>query len=472
MKAVLKWIVLLAVVGAAGYGGWMWYDRQSSTPVKYRFGATAKGDVVAWISSTGTVVPEETVDVGAQVNGQIATFGTDVDGKPVDYRSTVQEGAVLAKIDDALYAADVATAEAQLSQGQAQHRLAEANRDQARARLTQADQDWQRAQKLGRSAALSQADYDAAQSAYEQAAAAVKVSEATIGQAQASISIAQASLLRARRNLAYCVISSPVSGVIIDKRVDVGQTVVASFNAPSLFLIAKDLRRMLVLVQVNEADIGNVSPGQKVTFAVEGSAGRTFEGEVRKVRLNATMTQNVVTYTVEIFTDNSELKLLPYLTANVRFVTARRDDVLTVPNAALRFTPRTEDDQRRPDAPSQDTRAAAGARPPQANTSGGPARTEQNDRGSGQSSGRSRPERRPEGGRENRGGRGTIWILGADQQPTPVHVRTGLSDGVVTEISGEGLSEDMQVILGEQSTIQRAPQQGASPFTPQMRRGR
>src|SRR5262249_41659128 len=149
----------------------------------------------------------------------------------------------------------------------------------------------------------------------------------------------------------YCTIKSPVNGVIIDRRVDIGQTVVSSLSAPSLFLIAKDLSKMQVLVQVNEADIGHVKPGDPVTFTADAFPGDSFEGKVRKVRLNATQTQNVVTYTVEIVTDNSSLKLLPYLTANVRFVVDHREQVLAVPNAALRWSPKGF---ARADPPAQD----------------------------------------------------------------------------------------------------------------------
>ena len=145
------------------------------------------------------------------------------------------------------------------------------------------------------------------------------VGEASISQAKASVRQSEATLQKAKRNLAYCTIKSPVNGVIIDRRVNIGQTVVSSLNAPSLFLIAKDLRRMQVWVAVNEADIGKIYPGQPVTFTISTYEGQTFKGEVGKIRLNATMTQNVVTYTVEVVTDNSSGKLFPYLTANVNF---------------------------------------------------------------------------------------------------------------------------------------------------------
>jgi HlyD family secretion protein len=211
-----------------------------------------------------------------------------------------------------------------------------------KAKLNQAERDWQRAQKLGPSDALAQSTYDAYRSAYDTAVANVAVGKAAILQAKASLAQAEAVLRRAQRNLGYCTIKSPVKGVIIDRSVNIGQTVVASLNAPSLFLIAKDLKRMQVWVAVNEADIGKIRPGLPVTFTVDAFPGETFRGEVGKVRLNASMTQNVVTYTVEIVTDNSSGRLLPYLTANVQFELDRRTNVLMVPNAALRWKPSAE----------------------------------------------------------------------------------------------------------------------------------
>ena len=166
--------------------------------------------------------------------------------------------------------------------------------------------------------------------------------KAAIVQAKGTVAQAEATLKRALQNLNYCTIKSPVKGVIIDRRVNIGQTVVSSLNAPSLFLLAKDLNRLQVWVSVNEADIGRIKPGQPVTFTVDAQPGDVFPGKVGKIRLNATMTQNVVTYTVEVDTDNSGGKLLPYLTANVTFIVGERKNVLLVPNAALRWTPQLE----------------------------------------------------------------------------------------------------------------------------------
>ena len=218
----------------------------------------------------------------------------------MDYGSVVEEGTVLARIDDSLYQADAAQAQAQVQSARASLLRAKADLEQMKAKLLQADRDWKRAKQIGPSEALAQASYDAYEAAYETAKANVAVGEAAILQAKAGVDHSEAALRRAQRNLGYCTIKSPVKGVIIDRRVNIGQTVVASLNAPSLFLIAKDLTRMQVWVAVNEADIGKIHPGQPVTFTVDAFPGETFQGEVGKVRLNASMTQNVVTYTVEI----------------------------------------------------------------------------------------------------------------------------------------------------------------------------
>ncbi len=439
----MRWfirILVLCALAAGGYYAWQWKQRDERPEAPtYRTVAVKRMDIVPTITATGTIVPEDVVDVGAQVNGPIASLGLDRDGKQVDYRSIVEVGSVLAKLDETVYAADVAAGVAQMAQAEAQLKVAEANRVQAQARLDQSLRDWERAQKLGQSRALSAADFDAAKSGWEQAQAGVAVADASIAQARAAIATADASLMRSRRNLAYCTIRSPVDGVIIDRKVDVGQTVVSSLNAPSLFLIAKDLRRMQVLVQVNEADIGHVQPGAKVTFTTDTFPNETFTGEVRKIRLNATMTQNVVTYTVEIVTDNANLRLLPYLTANVRFVIDRRQDVLAVPNAALRWSP--------PATGAPDSAGAA------------------NGRGEGrrQDGAASRPRRAP---------RSTVWVF-LDGALRSVAVKTGLSDGSVTEVEADDLQEGDDVVVGENTGegSGAAQPQTTNPFSPPMFRG-
>jgi HlyD family secretion protein len=421
----LKIILLAAVLAAVGSAE----SCRGNSGGEYKLAAVARGDIVSTINATGTVEPEEVVDVGAQVAGRIISFGKDATGKQIDYGSAVEEGTVLAQIDDSLYAADAAQSSAQLEAAQAGVVRAQADLVQMKAKLDQALRDWERAQKLGPSEALAQTQYDAYKAAHEIAVANVAVDEAAIAQAQSAVSEAKASLQRAQRNLGYCTIVSPVKGVIIDRRVNIGQTVVSSLNAPSLFLIAKDLTRMQVWVSVNEADIGSIHPGQEVTFTVDAFPGDTFKGAVSRIRLNATMTQNVVTYTVEITTDNSNGRLLPYLTADVKFLVNKRENVLYVPNSALRWVPSA--DEIDPSAPAQ-------------NQPNGNAPT---------------AEARP----------GTIWIQ-KGKYAWPVNVELGMTDGSVTEITGPDVKEGMSVIVGETSGTASQGGGTSNPFTPQIRR--
>jgi HlyD family secretion protein len=431
-------IAIVAVVALMAFVGF--WRRGSSPSAGFRTVQVQRGDLQATISATGTVEPEEVVDVGAQVAGKILTFGKDKNGKAVDYGSVVEAGMVLAQIDDALYAADAASAKAQLAQAKAAVQKAQADLGQMQAKLLQAENDWARARKLGPSDALSQTDFDAARAGYEVARANLAVGKAAIVQAQGTKAQAEATLQRALQNLSYCTIVSPVKGVIIDRRVNIGQTVVASLNAPSLFLLAKDLKRLQVWVSVNEADIGHIRPGQAVTFTVDAFPGEVFAGEVGKVRLNATMTQNVVTYTVEIITDNSNGKLLPYLTANVRFIVGERRDVLLVPNAALRWTPQSEQiveefrgSPKKGQKPKESTQVKPGAK----------------------------------AGQEEKA-RGLVWVpQGA--RVRPVQVTLALSDGSLTEVESTELKEGTPLVVGEmgsQPAGQPAP--GGSPFTPQL----
>ncbi len=434
MKRVFKWIfaILIVLGGAGGLAAWYFHQENADLP-GYRTVEVTRGNLLATIGATGTVEPEEVIDVGAQVAGQILSFGKDAKGKPVDYGSVVEAGTVLARIDDSLYQADTAQAQAQVQSAKASLQRAKADLEQVKAKLLQADRDWRRARQIGPSEALAQASYDAYEAAYQAAKANVAVGEASILQAQATVDHSEAALRRAQRNLGYCTIKSPVNGVIIDRRVNIGQTVVASLNAPSLFLIAKDLTRLQVWVAVNEADIGKIHPGQPVSFTVDAFPGQTFRGEVGKVRLNASMTQNVVTYTVEILTDNSNGRLLPYLTANVQFEIARATGVLLVPNGALRWKPKPEEI-----APAF--------------------RQTLKDHAVQKKSG------------SQVMGRGVVWVL-EEPYVRPIPVRTKMSDGTMTEVEGEGLAEGVKVVTG---TLTKADDKDASgnPFAAQFMRRR
>jgi len=448
MKSLTKVVIGVAIMLGVFGGGAAWYLKSNNAQaVFYQTGEVTRGDLTVSISATGTVEPEQVIDVGAQVAGRILSFGRDPKGKVVDYGSMVEEGTVLARIDDSLYAADEAQAKAQVQSAKASIQRAEADLEQVKAKLHQAERDWQRAQKLGPSGVLAQSSYDAYQSTYESAKANVNVAKAAILQAQANLAQAEAVLRRASRNLGYCTIKSPVNGVIIDRRVNIGQTVVASLNAPSLFLIAKDLTRMQVWVAVNEADIGKIHPGQAVSFTVDAFPSEIFRGEVGKVRLNASMTQNVVTYTVEIVTDNANGHLLPYLTANVQFELSRRSNVLRVPNAALRWKPSPEQ------VSPKFREAFKNSTPVKKGQKGG----------KGLGSGSTRSSVRS-------GNSGVIWLL-EGQYVRPLSVRVGLTDGATTEVQGNGLTENLQVVTGVQTPVMKRTD-GSNPFTPQFLRGR
>lgn len=444
MKWFFRLLFFLVILGGIAAGAYWYQQRGKDHAVEYRTARVKRGNLDVTISATGTVEPEEVVNVGAQVAGRIDSFGTDKSGHQIDYGSLVEEGTVLAQIDDSLYRADTAQASATLAAANASYIRATADLEQMKAKLSQMKHEYERATELRAKQLVSGTDYESDKSNYEVANANLGVGKAVIEQAKAQIVQAQAATQKAVRNLDYCTIRSPVQGVIVDRRVNIGQTVVSSLNAPSLFLIAKDLSRMQVWASVNEADIGRISHGQDVTFTVDAFPGEEFYGTVGKTRLNAAMTQNVVTYTVEIDTDNSDLKLLPYLTANVQFHLDRRNDVLQVPNAALRYTPASE-------VAKSDERQTPAQRP-----SGG----ERGGRKSAAAHGTTATQEQ-----------GTLWIR-TDGRLKRVQVRVGASDGSFTEVSGTGLQDGMEVVLGEQQAQPSAAGGTGSPFTPQFNRGR
>jgi len=429
------WIIALALIASAlVFCRFRWSSNKPGAPV-FRTAQVRRGDLLATISATGTVEPTDVVDIGAQVAGMVKSFGTDKNGRPVDYSSAVEEGTVLAKIDDSLYVASLDTAKAQLEQALANRTSAEANVLQMKAKLLQAGQDWDRARRLGPSDALSQSAYDQYRTNYDTGRANLAAAEAAVKQTEAAIAQSRAAITTARINLGYCTITAPVKGVVIDRRVEIGQTVVASLSAPSLFLLAKDLKRVTVWVSVNEADVGAIHLGQPATFTVDAFPGRQFTGEVGRIRLNATMTNNVVTYTVEVNTNNDDGKLLPYLTANVRFHTGESRDVLLVPNAALRWSPA-------PQEMAPELRKGHGSR-------------------------KKRPEQE-RGGREDhpKEMRGTVWVERGGFA-WPLAVATGLTDGSFTEVSGKDLAEGTVVIVGEAAGEEPSGAAERSPLMPQ-----
>jgi HlyD family secretion protein len=419
MNAYLKIGSVALILLCLGAGSYYAYGALTEQPKpSYRLGEAKRGDLVSTITATGTVEPEELVDVGAQVTGQILSFGKDENGKAIDYGSRVKTGTVLLQIDDSTYQAEFESAEATLKQAEASLVNAKADMKHLKAKLTLAKLDMERAEKL-KNGTMSKADYDSFSAALAVAEANLDVGDAKILEGDANLLAAKATLSKARRNLSYCTIRSPVDGVVIDRRVNIGQTVVSSMSTSSLFLIAKDLRKMQVWVSVNEADIGKIKPGQTANFSVDAFQGETFKGVVSKIRLNASMSQNVVTYTVEVATDNSAARLLPYLTANVVFEVERTANALTVPNAALRWSPKGY---------------FAGA----------------DAKGAGLE---------------------TVWLSQGDSLK-PVKVKALSTDGALTAVEAkEGLSEGSKLVLGQLSAKDStAAKKTTNPFLPQFKR--
>ena len=414
MDLLKKPIVIIAVVVVVIVAGLWWWHSRGGQQMSFSTVTVKRGDVSATIGATGTIEPLEVVDVGAQVDGLVKSFGTDKDGKTVDYGSVVEQGALLAKIDDSVYAADFSVSKAALLSAQA-------TLEQMQAKLDQAEAEWKRAQKLFANKLMDQVDFDTDKANYE-------VAKADVSVANSGISQAQADLDKAQRNLDFCTIDSPVSGVIIDRRVNIGQTVVASLSTPSLFLIARDLTKMQIWAAVNEADIGRIKAGAPVTFTVDAFPGREFQGTVGKVRLNATMTQNVVLYTVEINIENPDKLLLPYLTANVRFELSHQTNTLIVPNSALRWSPSSLMEV----APGN--RNSSLIDPPGDNSV-------------------------PDSANQSK----TLWIK-SGEFVRPVAVTAGISDGVSTGVSGAGLHEGDEVVTGEIA----AQDDTKNPFLPKL----
>lgn len=396
------------LVGAAVAGAlWAW-DRNGQEAAAYRFTEVERGDLHSVVSTTGTLEAVTTVSVGTQVSGMVA----EID---VDFNDQVAAGQVVARLDTTLLETAVRDAEAQLARTEAER--------------LRAERDHARMSSLFDEELVSQSELDA--------------TENVLAVARASAESAAVGVVRARQNLAYATITSPISGTVIQRTVDVGQTVAASLAAPELFLIAADLSRMQILAAVDESDIGMIREEQAVQFTVQAYPDETFAGRVRQVRLQSSTQENVVSYTVVIDVDNPELHLLPGMTATVEFVVASAEDVMKIANAALRFRP-TQDmvAELRERRERQSPEGAPMARP-----------------GAG---GGGRPA--PEG--VDRSDIARLWCLDDEGRLTVVPVRTGLSDGQMTQIEGRRLAEGMQVIIGATqgggpSTVAAA----ASPFT-------
>jgi HlyD family secretion protein len=389
----LKWVIIICAIIAVAAGGVWYFKHGNNSAPQYETTPVARGDLTQVVTATGTLNPVLNVTVGSQVSGRITKLN-------VDFNSVVKSNEVIAEIDPSTY-------EAQLSQ-------VEANLANARANLELQQANLQRAEKLYTNNLIAESDYDTAIATRDEAAAQVRIQ--------------QASVTNAIANLGYCKILSPVDGVVISRAVDLGQTVASSFSTPTMFQIANDLTKMQIDSSVAEADVGGVLEGQDVDFLVDAYPNRTFHGVVIQVRNAPTTVNNVVTYDCVIGVTNADYKLKPGMTANVSIIVAQRPNALTIPNGALRFL--------LPENAVMLTNSAA-AQPATATNGENIAASPGSRRGGGR-------------GRGERPVFHTVYVLSdtnADAKLQAVQIKTGISDGISTEVVS-GLDEGAQVVTG------------------------
>jgi HlyD family secretion protein len=415
MTSRTRWLLpasILAIAAAALYFWQPW--QKSAVGPQYRLAKIERGALSAAVSASGTLSALVTVQVGSQVSGLIKEI-------KADFNSPVKQNQVIARLDPETFESRVAQAEADLKAAESATEVARGNQsvrqaevNKAQIALDEAQRNLERKRSLVAQGFLSTAELDTAQSAAETAReqlrlarADASVAAAQVGNTQAQAGQRRAALKQARIELERTVIRSPVDGVVISRNVDVGQTVAASFQAPVLFTIARDLRKMEVNVAVDEADVGRVQTGQKMRFTVDAFPGERFMAQVTQIRKAPQTNNNVVTYSVMATLDNPDLKLLPGMTASARILTEERKDVLKLPNEALRFRPVQAD--------------------------GTPIKLE------------------VRGREEGPGIPGRVWVL-KDGQPAPISVRLGVSDGKNTEMLkgdfGKNGAEGSEIILG------------------------
>jgi HlyD family secretion protein len=477
-----KWVTgsVLVIAVAAAVGGFTFYN--SNKKVDYITAKIEKGDIDAVISSTGACNAVITVQVGAQVSGNILELHADWNSKVKagELVAVIDPAPFQAKVDQANAALDsarasvvnatasVKKAEADIANAQANVVNQQANILKAKSAVSDAKVKLARRVQMQKDGILAQEDLDTAQATYDQAVASLDVANAQLKAAQDSLDsskaqkdviltqvdtaksqVAQqvANLQQAQLDLTHTRIISPVDGTVIARNMDVGQTVAASFSAPTIFNIAKDLTKMQVDANIDESDIGRVKLEQPVTFTVDAFPGQIFMGAVTQIRESATNISNVITYDVVIKFDNSDLKLFPGMTANVRILTDRQTDVLKLPNAALRFRPA--------DAPPPDKTGKG---------TGG-------DKGKGGGGGGAKGFAAGGGAGKGAPGRGggvqTVYLLGDDGKPKPVRARLGLGDGNYVSVLNDAVKEGDVVITG----IQAAAKSGTGSFPGQQQQG-
>ena len=463
-----KRLLIFVAVAAVLIGGGLFYYR-SHRPAKVPTPVTAevtRGDVVSKVDATGSLAPVTTVQVGSQVSGTVKALH-------VDYNAHVKKGQLIAELDPSLFQTQVDQARATLIKTQS-------DVDRAQVQVDDTSTKAKRAQELSDQKLISRNDLETAQTSAMQA-------QADLKSAQAQVTQARAALNQVQVNLGHAIIRSPIDGTVISRNVDVGQTVAASMSAPTLYVIAQDLTHMQVSASIDESDIGRIEAGQPVTFRVDAYPGEIFRGTVKQVRLDAKTEQNVVSYTTMIDVPNEDLRLKPGMTANVTVQIAMNENVLRVPNSALRF------------APTPELFAALGQEPPQQMAQGGGRGVAGAAGTAGETEGRGRfaqftPEQRAEFRLAQRGsqsaqrqaagdppgdaarvgsgggGFGRVWLL-RDAKLQLVRVRTGVSDGAMTAIVGGELKEGDRVVTGITEPGGTATTQTANPLLPFGRRG-
>lgn len=420
--------LLLAAAGGAGF--WSLKSKGSDTPT-WRFATVDAGSLRATVSATGALSAVKTVEVGTQVSGQIAELRAD-------FNDHVKKGQLLARIDPKLLQQAVQDAEAGVAR--------------ADASLAQAQEEFDRTKALHDEKIVTETEYNTART--------------TLALAKTSLTSARIALERARQNLSYTNIYAPIDGVVIERDIDLGQTVAASLSAPKLFVIANDLSQMRILASVDETDIGTIKEGQPALFTVQSFANRNFRGTVDQVRLASTTSNNVVSYTVVVNVDNPDGALLPGMTATVQFVTGEATDALIVPNTALRFRPpMTAADSA---ARAAQMASGGGTGGPAAGGSGGAAGGAGGPPGGG--FGGFGGVARPAGGSVSRGGFGVLYTLQGDSLVRH-RVKLGITDGSRTVVTGEGITKGMQIVIGSGTggATAAATSATASPFQQQPR---
>jgi HlyD family secretion protein len=436
------WIWVLAILVVAG--ALAAFRLGKKTDPDYFTAKVEKGDIRQVIEATGTINPVTSVQVGSQVSGMISKLY-------VDFNSKVTKGQVIAEIDPKLFQGAVLQAQADLQNAQALVAAAKANLAKDQATLQQNKVDYDRAAGLQRQGVNSQQQLDQAKATYDAITAQVGSDHAAIQQAEAQVAQKTATLKVAQTNLDYTIIRAPINGTVVARNIDIGQTVAASLQAPTLFMIALDLTKMQVYAKTDEGDVGQIRPGQKVDFQVDAFPKEMFHGVVFQVRMNATSIQNVVTYDTIVNFDNPDLKLFPGMTAYVSIPVAAVTDTVKIPNAALRYKPDL------PPEKVQELYSKYGVSVTPSTPTPPPA---------GQPGTASREHATPKPTGTGNSGPAVVWKLEPDKSLRPILIHTGLTDHTYTALTAGDLQPGDELVTGATT----AKQESAGPgLTPQRR---